>query len=493
MPKKTTPTGLGLGIAWLRNKFGWSQSALAEARGFADHSLVSRYERGDKPLTLEMAKFVVAPLPAHPPEALEVLDFAHGLIFPSRAEEPASPLALTPQERLRADRAGLRGAAAAAEAVAAEIGRRIKRRKEEAARREARELWQILHTSADRRDLMACFPEFRRWPLALLACEASVRAAARDAKVALDWASLAVFIAERVPEAESWRRRLEGYCWAHLGNARRVAEDFDGADQAFAQAWSLWQAGAESDPALLPEWRMLSLEASLRRAQRRFSEALERLDRARETSGSDPAAVARLLVKKEHVFSLMGNMQGALEALVEAAPFVEASGDPCMLFALRFNMADDLCHLDRFAEAAAQVPLVRELAIERGDELNLCRVVWLAARVAAGEGRTEEAIAGLEQVRQEFTERGHPYDAALLSLDLGLLWLKTGRTAAVRELALAMGWIFEAKGIDREALAALSLFCGAAKQESATVELTRQAISVIERVRRSAPPAEGPE
>jgi hypothetical protein len=44
--------------------------------------------------------------------------------------------------------------------------------------------------------------------------------------------------------------------------ARRATGDSDGADEAFALAWQLWQAGAASE--LLPEGRMLDLEGSLR-------------------------------------------------------------------------------------------------------------------------------------------------------------------------------------------------------------------------------------
>ena len=67
-----------------------------------------------------------------------------------------------------------------------------------------------------------------------------------------------------------------------------------------------------------------------------------------------------------------------------------------------------------------------------------------------------------------------------------MLLLQEGHTVEVRELALAMGWIFKAQGIAREALAALQLFCDAARQEAATVELARQIIADIEKVRRSA-------
>jgi hypothetical protein len=54
-------------------------------------------------------------------------------------------------------------------------------------------------------------------------------------------------------------------------------------------------------------------------------------------------------------------------------------------------------------------------------------------------------------------------------------------------MACGMAWIFASKKIHREALAALSLFCEAARQETATLELTRNVMAKIEEIRRSAP------
>ena len=333
----------------------------------------------------------------------------------------------------------------------------------------------------------------RNWGLAERICEASVRAAASDPQEALALADLALLIAERVEGSEDWRRRVQGFAWAHMANARRVANDLSGADEAFARAWDLWRADAASDPHLLPEWRMLDLEASLRRAERRFAEALELLDRAFRAAiaSHHPIALGRILLNKEHVCSQMGDLEGALAALREAAPFVDASGNPRLLFALRFNMADNLCQLDRHAEAADLLPVVRELAERLGNELDLVRVVWLTARVATGRGLWEEAIDGLEQVRRDFTARGLPYDAALSSLDLAVLYLKEGRTGEVKALAREMAPIFQAQGIAREALASLTLFRDAAQQDTATVELACRVIAEIERTRRSTLRPEG--
>ncbi|MFL6199601.1 MAG: hypothetical protein ACJ76J_10520, partial [Thermoanaerobaculia bacterium] len=206
------------------------------------------------------------------------------------------------------------------------------------------------------------------------------------------------------------------------------------------------------------------------------------------SSNGDRLAAGRILLKKEHVLQLMGDLEGALAVLNEAAPVIEELDDKHLLFALRFNRADDLVHLDRFKEAAVLVPEVRAMAVEQGDALSLTRVLWLEAKALSGQERKPEAMQRLEQVLDDFTERRLPYDAALSALDLAELKLEACCPGEVREMALGLAWVFHSKKIHREALVALSLFCQAAKQEAATVELTRQTIAEIERVRRMAPP-----
>jgi hypothetical protein len=237
---------------------------------------------------------------------------------------------------------------------------------------------------------------------------------------------------------------------------------------------------------------LFSHEASLRRAQRRLPEALELLNRAWTACGGEPIATARILLKKETVLDLTGDIEGALAFLSEAAPLIEATGDRDLLLRFSFNMAVDLCHLERFSESAELLPQVRKLAIEQANELDLLRLVWLEARIDAGQDRTAAAQAGLEQVRRMFMDRGMLYDAALASLDLALLGLRAGHMAKVRELAVEMEAVFLAKKIQREALAALSLFWEAAKRETATLELVQQVIAEIEGAKRSASPSERP-
>jgi transcriptional regulator with XRE-family HTH domain len=110
----------------------------------------------------------------------------------------------------------------------------------------------------------------RSWALAERICQESERAAASQAADALELADLALGVAQRVEGEEGWRRRIQGYAWAHVCNARRAANDLAGAEAAFATAWKLWRASGPPEAGMpLSEGRMLSLEASLRRGQGR--------------------------------------------------------------------------------------------------------------------------------------------------------------------------------------------------------------------------------
>jgi tetratricopeptide (TPR) repeat protein len=481
------PPAHGLALGHFYRKRGLTPTQAAGRLGLADTGTLRKLEKGIVKMSRETLDEKAGRL-GFTPEDVDAFLFGDGLIEPEPPPQPASPVALTREELRRIDRAVVAAAWATAEDLRARLIRWKKARKAAAAHREAEALWASLKPLplADRRDLVRVFPHYRSWALVVKVCRESVRVAAHDAAEALELAEFALFIAERCPGEESWRARIQAEAWGFLGNTRRVANDFDGADAAFARSKQLLEAAAGADPDLLDPTRLLDLEATFRGEQHRFSEGLELLDQAKEASRGG-ATTGRLLLQKEHVLSRMGDYEGALAVLDEAKPLIEKADDPGLLFALRFNSADNLALLQRYAEAEVLLPKVRELALDQGHSLQLIRVLWLSAKVDAGQGRKDRAMAALEQVQRDFTVRRLPYDAAQSSLDLSLLWLEQRRTTEVRELALGMAWIFKAKGIHEKALAALRIFCEAAREEEATVELTRQVIADVEKIRRTAP------
>jgi transcriptional regulator with XRE-family HTH domain len=319
---------------------------------------------------------------------------------------------------------------------------------------------------------------FQTWAFCERVCAESETEASRDVKQAAGLARLAQKVAERVPGPQAWGDRLRGYAGAHAANALRVAGNLKAADAAFEAAKELWHGGADA-AGLLDPGRLLDLEASLRRGQRRFGEALALLAEALAV-GRSPA---RVLVKKGFTLEVMGEYERSLEALLEAKPLAERDGDRRLQNMLCCNLGFTLCHLSRFAEAAELARGVRACATEMGDEIIALRGLWMQGRIAAGLGRSAEARALLGQARRAFDARGMGYDVALALLEEAALLLEEGRPAEVKALARELAKVFESKGVHREALAALRVFQVAAGREEATAEQARLLLRFLFRAR----------
>lgn len=482
MPRPLAPP-LSAALKTLRTARGWTERELADAAG-TTRKLVSAYETGkDKTLSRQKLDSLVAVMGG------DAADVDLALLLLGALEPAAEGIAFVPTapsapEVHRASRMAARVGLTAAHLTRTRLLGLARARREERARREAARLWKLLRgeTPAKRREMIASRREFHQWAVVERLCAESVRAAADDASRALELASLALAAAELVPGADAWRARLKGYAWAFIANARRVGGDLTAAEEAFGTAWRLWRVGAVASEGPLGGWRLLDLEASLRREQRQFEVAADLLERALATAPA--SARAHVLMKKAVTFEQAGAIDAAVAALRQAAPLAEAVGEPRDRWLLLFNLLVNLCHLGHHGEAENHLPALGELTLELGNRLDTLRLAWLTGRVAAGLGRSEQARTAFDSVRRTFARLGNAYDAALASLDLAVLLLEAGEKAAVRALAAEMAPIFDAQRVHREALAALALFCDAAKSETATVELARRLVEYLEQARR---------
>ena len=463
----------------LRSALGWSQTELAHAAGTRPN-VISDYERGQKPLSQGRLEELARCMGFTPEAVAQALEFVDDM---SRAVE-------APESPGNADLRHVEGIATEVERLAGDFVRTVLNRitiegRALAARQQARHLWAALkgRKPAERLALVEDAKELRNWALCDLLCTESVKAAGDSANRASEWAGLALRVAELVPGEVTWRWRLQGYAWAHVANARRVGGDLPGAEEAFARAGRLWSAGEPGDPGLLDEAQVLSLEASLRTSQCRLAEADALLERA--LTADRGALRANLFLKRGRLLEWMGDYEGALTVLSQAASLISEKSELRQWFALRFNIAWNLTHVGRYAEAETRLPEVRTLTVRLANELDALRLRWLEGRVTAGLGRTDEALEAFYQVRAGFADRGIAYDAALVTLELAVLHLDQRRTREVKVLARQMAPIFKAQGVHREALAALKLFCEAAEKEAATVELARQIVDFLYRAQHN--------
>lgn len=350
----------------------------------------------------------------------------------------------------------------------------------EPARWHAGLLWKRLEPLSDgeRLAVVRFSPTFQTWALVERLCEESVVQASRDLERSAALARLAHEVADRVAGPEEWRLRVQGFAAAHVANALRVAGKLKASDARMEEAKRLWHAGSDPD-AVLDPGRLLDLEASLRRDQRRFEEALELLDRATSVS----RCPAHTWISMGFTLELMGEYERAVAVLREAESLPASAGDPRVRYMLQFNLAVNFTHLGRYGDAFELVQQVRNAAADLGDELFLLRVVWLEGRIAAGLGASKEAQSLLALARQGFVANGMGYDLALALLEEATLLLAEGRAATVKALASELAHTFEGEGVHKEARVALKLFQEAAEREAATAELARRVLEFLFRAR----------
>jgi transcriptional regulator with XRE-family HTH domain len=251
---------LRLVVVFLRFHADMTQAEFGKASR-VDQSDISKYEKGAKPPPEEALRRMARAADVDWPVVVH-LRRAYGAILSVSTRQAATP-DLQPPPLASLDAVLL----AITPYLIGDQGIEPRRQSPEEARHEAEEIWAALecYPIPRRRQLIEQAPRASRSP-ALMArvCAASLQAAPHDSGEALELADLALSIAGRVPAHNGLRARAQGYGWAHVGNARRVANDHDGADEAFVLARDLWRAGTEAGSELFPEGQLLSLEAPLR-------------------------------------------------------------------------------------------------------------------------------------------------------------------------------------------------------------------------------------
>lgn len=324
--------------------------------------------------------------------------------------------------------------------------------------------------------------DFQIWGLCQLLLNKSLDAAFEDPVGAVNFANLAVDISWRLGDVyhPEWIQDLRARSLAYLGNARRVLGELRSADDVFRLADMHLMQGT-GEPRVQAE--ILDLQSSLRRAQRRLDEALVLSEKALSLyrTAEDRRGVGISLLKKAKILEEKGDLQRAIDLLTNRFGEIEAVGDSQLMAISRFNLLGCLTLAERYEDAARLLPDVRSFTKGSNEPLNILRLRWTEGKIERGLGRIAEAESAFHEVQTAFLERGMAYDAALVSLDLAVVYLRERKLPELKQLASGLVLLFESRDVHREALGALYLFQKACEEEQLTEQAVNRLADVLRR------------
>lgn len=304
-----------------------------------------------------------------------------------------------------------------------------------------------------------------------------------DREGALHFARLALAVAERSHSTVAPDKVV--IASARVGNALRAGGNLREAERFLGEARLVLRRSTVLDSLVHAE--LDSLEASLRKDQRRFDDAQKLLARAIVTYrlAKQPVDVARNLLNLADVHFYAGDVGKAVEVLYEAIRLPQEKVEERLQLWVRHNLAIYLVEAGDLEGAKRVYSEIAELYGSFPDKGTALRGRWLRARISRAEGNYREAEAIFREIASGFTKLGIGYDAALALLDLAELYYAAGAHKSLRRLAESLTKILEAEDLHREAVAALLLVQSAILERVVTATLLRRVRLYLDEARNN--------
>jgi tetratricopeptide (TPR) repeat protein len=324
---------------------------------------------------------------------------------------------------------------------------------------------------------------FHTWGVFELLIERSLEVGINNPPYAEELGLLALRLSEHLDAGhygETLIEDLRARAWAYIGNSYRLRSDLQKADEIFAAAYGHLRRGTQ-DP--LERAILLDLEASLRRDQRRFDQAFKLLRRAVAIflQSDQRHRAGRSLVKMSTVHHYSGDPEGGIPVLFQSIELIDPEQEPRLLLCARHNLIDYLAASGRFLEAQKLYRETRSLYRSFPDAWSQNRRKWVKGKIAHGMGQVELAESLFLAARDGFIQEGIPFDTALVSLELAILYAEQGRMTDLKRLAGEMVPIFSSLHIHREALAALAYLKQAVETERVSLALVNGVAAYLRR------------
>lgn len=220
--------------------------------------------------------------------------------------------------------------------------------------------------------------------------------------------------------------------WAWLGNARRLALDFPGAEGCFVRAYrELTVPCDHRNPSILGE--VLLLEGTLRMIQRSLEEASDLMTRAVGIFAvtADQARHIQVICQRSSCYVYANRLEEATEDLQTALGLCQ--DDPTMRGLIHLNFADIGVRSGDAESAKEHLALHREALkkSEDGNPMNQPLVLWLEANIEHLRHRPETAAQGYLSANRAYKEIGDDLHASLVTLDLAILFAEHQKYAEV--------------------------------------------------------------
>lgn len=267
-----------------------------------------------------------------------------------------------------------------------------------------------------------------------------------DREETLRLATLSVETAERLG-AEGDPTLAEAL--AELGNARRLGNDFAGAERDLSGAGLLLER-CGGDP--LAVAGLLSLRASLAEGRRQYRRAIALADRSFNLYASCAQTKSALnsLIQVGTYHGYAGSAEVGIDVLGRALELAEEAGDAQDLLHIANNLAGAFIMAGLVEDASAVVDRARELCVAVGSWMDELRLDWLAARHSLATGRVRGAARVFEDLARRCRDEALTYEQGLLWLDLAGAQLRLGHPGSARRLAAESVMLFRDLGIERE-------------------------------------------
>lgn len=278
-------------------------------------------------------------------------------------------------------------------------------------------------------------PDLHTWGTFELLLNEAKRIAPEQPLESLDLAYAAVAVVDLLsPQAYSVERihDFRASAWTHLGNVKRRAGDFAGAEEALRIAAENLEQGS-GDP--YEEASVLSMTASLLTDLGDLEKAVDLLDEAVRLARSvrDRSLEGRFRIKQASAISWIDPSRGfklaerglrLLRLSKNEDRHTELGGIHIMAFCAN--------ELGKTEEARATLETYRFLYDDFPDPATQGRLLLLESLICRNEGRLEECEAGLRRLVNHYAEHDMAFDLTLATLEWAesLVLLRRFREAA---------------------------------------------------------------